>query len=118
MWFVLLTCLVNIIHLVALCFEVGNANSTFWLQNNGAWVWTILVFVVICVLWTLLLARHLHIFKMDLGSAHYTYGWMPNGSRSDGLLPATTTTNAHARAQVNSRVFSVTGPRAGSVKPH
>jgi hypothetical protein len=77
MWLVLVACPINVIHLVALCFEINNTNSTFWLQNGGAWTWVILIGVAVFILWGLWIAWRIHSLRMDIDSAFRSYGWMP-----------------------------------------
>jgi len=77
MWFILLACLVNIVYLVALAFELGNNDSTFWLQNGGAWVITVFAGTILFIVWFLWIARRLYVYRLRLGNAHYGAGWTP-----------------------------------------
>ena len=77
MWLMLVACIVNIVNLTSICFEVNNTNSTFWLQSGGAWVWVVLIGLVVFILWGPWIAWRLHSLRIDVGKAHYDYGWMP-----------------------------------------
>lgn len=78
-WFILVAGILNLVQLVAVCFEIDNVNSTFWLQNGGAWVWVLLFGLIVFFLWDMLIAWHLFVFRSNLSAAHYEYKWMPSG---------------------------------------
>jgi hypothetical protein len=84
-WFVLVACVLNLVQLLAVCFEVNNANSTFWLQNGGAWVWVLLFGLIVFIGWDVLIAWHLFVYRSNMELAHYQYGWMPSGVKAGSL---------------------------------
>ena len=84
LWGVLLACMVNVVHLSAICFEINNDNSTFWLENGGAWTITLLVGIICMALLDLWIARKLHVFRASLGNARYGANWTPSAKVDDG----------------------------------
>jgi len=84
-WFFLIALILNLVQLLAVCFEVNNSNSTFWLQNGGAWVWVLLFGLGLFVLWDALVAWHLFVYRFNMELAHYQYGWMPSGVKAGQL---------------------------------
>jgi len=82
MWFVLLACLINLVQFIAVCFEINNSNSTFWLQNGGVWVIVLLVGLILFIFWDVLIAWHLFVYRTNLEVAHYQYGWLPSGTKT------------------------------------
>jgi len=84
-WFIVIACILNLVQLVAVCFEVNNVNSTFWLQNGGAWVWVLLFGLIVFILWDVLVAWHLFVYRSNVEIAHYQYGWMPSGVKAGSL---------------------------------
>lgn len=115
MWFILIACILNIVQLVAVAFEVDNSNSTFWLQNGGAWVWTLLIGLVVFILWDLLIAWHLFVFRANMALAHYTYGWMPSGTVPPPDQGDTSPAAALTQVRVGSK-FSPAGNLPGRTK--
>jgi hypothetical protein len=85
MWFIMLVGILNLVEFLSVCFEVNNANSTFWLQNGGAWVWVQLFGYLLFVLWDALIAWHLFVYRYNMENAHYRYGWMPSGVKAGAL---------------------------------
>jgi hypothetical protein len=90
MWLVLVACPINIVHITALGFNIGNTNSTFWLQNTGAWVWVILIGVALFIVLGPLIAWRIYSFYKDVENAHLNFGWMP------GQMPSGPATSAPA----------------------
>ncbi len=81
-WGIVLCALINVVFLTALAFEVNNDNSTFWLQNAGAWTITVLIGTIVIIILDVWIARKLHVFRMNLGNAHYGAGWVPTPTNS------------------------------------
>lgn len=116
MWFILIACLLNIVQLVAVCFEVDNSNSTFWLQNGGAWVWVLLIGLIVFILWDLLIAWHLFVFRANLANAHYNYAWMPSGTVAPPAADQGDNNSAAqvlTQARVGSKLFTPAGTLHG-----
>jgi len=103
MWFILIACILNMVQLVAVCFEVNNTNSTFWLQNGGAWVWVLLFGLIVFILWDMLIAWHLFVYRANMSVAHYSYGWMPSGVMSSSAPDATADGSVLTQARVGAK---------------
>jgi hypothetical protein len=133
-WFFLIALILNLIQLVAVRFEVNNSNSTFWLQNGGAWVWVLLFGLILFIVWDGLVAWHLFVYHSNMEVGHYQYGWMPSGVKAgqlgsvnntdDSTTAPTTTTNdgsdtaiTLAQARIGTRVFKPTGELVATGHP-
>lgn len=66
MWFIIFVGVINIIHLVALCIEVSEKTSTFYLENGGAWVWVLLVMTLVFILWGAWIAWRMYVLRHDI----------------------------------------------------
>jgi|WetSurMetagenome_2_1015567.scaffolds.fasta_scaffold00274_21 hypothetical protein len=108
-WFILIAGILNLVQLVAVCFEINNVNSTFWLQNGGAWVWVLLFGLIVFFLWDMLIAWHLFVFRSNLSVAHYEYGWMPSGIRAS----ASSSSDDSSTASTLSRIAGKFTPAGG-----
>jgi len=92
MWFALMGMApINIIHFVAVCFELNNTNSTFWLQSSGAWAWVLFIGLIVLIFWSLWVAHRLNSYRQDVNNGSTNFGWRPgilgNTAPSDEEAP-------------------------------
>ena len=85
--FMLVSGAVNLIHMVGVILEIGNLDSTFWLQSSGAWVYVLLVELILFMLMSVWIAWRLYVLRHDI-IVGFQLGWRPGITISEDELNA------------------------------
>jgi hypothetical protein len=85
--FMLVEAAVNLVHMVALILEVGNVDSTFWLQTTGAWVYVLVTEMALFLLWSVWISWRLYVLRHDI-IIGFQLGWRPGIAISEDELNA------------------------------
>lgn len=113
-WFQFLLIAVNVVSLVGIALEISQQTSTFYLQQNAAWIIVLIVAFSIFILWEIWIAYRLWVLRSDMLNA-VSLGWRP-GTLLDDLenrpAPATPANEGTPLLPANAKVSSQYGAAA------